>query len=161
MWLFEPHVPLPIAHHLLQNRGENVWLFEPYILSSSCVPSPTRKEREMCGSSSRTFLHPHTFSHNTGERNVRFFEPHISLCLSHTISRDTGERTCSSKNRMFSASRPSFPIEQDRECAVQRTAHSLPLSYSFPRDRRENMRFEEPHVLFLSRTISNKPGERT
>ena len=41
-------------------------------------------------------------------------------------------------------------------CGSSSRTFSLPVAYHFPQYRRENVRLEEPHILFtLSRTISH------
>ena len=105
----EPHV-LPSSCMLSPIRNERECAtLRAARSSSSRTPSPTTQERECVAlraahsllllrtnlmfSASRALSLSHTFSHTTGERNVRFFEPHISLCLSRTISNKPGERT--------------------------------------------------------------------
>ena len=107
----------------------SVRFFEPHVLSTSRVPSPTKKEGESAvlraaHSLPVVYSTPHKLSPTNEERecavqktahslpvvyplayrflqnsteNVWFEEPHI-LCPLHTVSRETGERTCGSKN---------------------------------------------------------------
>ena len=165
----------------------SVRFFEPHVLSTSRVPSPTKKEGESAvlraaHSLPVVYSTPHKLSPTNEERecavqktahslpvvyplayrflqnsteNVWFEEPHI-LCPLHTVSRETGERTCGSKNLTFSVSRAQFPTERERECAVLRTAHSLPLASCFLRDGTGNMQFEEPHIPCPSCTTFHK-----
>ena len=126
--------------------------------SPSRIPPPTKQEREMRGSSSRTFLsacpillrmrqyrerrvlrtlHSLPLAYplpQTGERMCGSSNRRFSLPVAYHFPRH-GERTCGSKNRMFSASRAPFPTE--------------------------NVRFFEPHILCLLYTVSCEAGERT
>jgi hypothetical protein len=44
-------------------------------------------------------------------------------------------------------------------CGSKSCTFSLLVVYHLPQNTRENMGFKEPHVLFLSRTISHKTGK--
>ena len=159
MRFFEPHIlflscTLPLTNFLPQMRRENVRFKKPHILFPLCTLSHTvsyRTAQRMCGSKNHTFSAPcipfpvrqerehavqrtsrslslvHSSPQN-GRENVRFFEPHI-LCLLHPVSCETGQGTCSSKNRTFPAPRALPSTKYYRECMVLRTTHSLPLAY--------------------------------
>ena len=123
-----------------------MWLFEPHILSYSCVPSPTRKEREMCGSKSRTFLSACP----------------ILLCSMRQHRERKIRRTLCSLPLARSLSRIPSPIQQEREMCGSSSRAFSPSRIPSPTTQERNVRFFEPHIsLCLSRTISNKPGERT
>ena len=84
---------LPLAYHLPQHRRECVAL-RAARSSSSRILSPTTQEGECVAlGAAHSLSLSRTISHNTGERNARFFEPHISLCLSHTVAYETIQRT--------------------------------------------------------------------
>ena len=92
--------------------------------------SPTTQERDICGSWSRTFLPACRIPFPaTQEREHAARRTACSLPLAH-CSHSTGQRTCGSKNRTFSASCILPPARQEKEHAVLRTTCSHPVSAS-------------------------------
>ena len=133
---------LPLAYCLLQYRRENVWFFEPHILSARSIQFPTREQRNCAArrtAHSLCLSRTIQFSMRQAE-NVRFLEPHV-LCLSCTVPNRTPQRMRFLEPHILSACRVSFPTRQQREYEVLRTSRFLPVTYCLRQNGTENMRF--------------------